>query len=377
MKQPWVVAALWLGMAGLALPAAAGTPRTEPEAENMLLLQTASGGWSKQYQGKAVDYRHVFSAAERAALQAPGRVDDANIDNKATTREIRHLLQAWLDTGNVSYREAARRGVDYLLAAQYRNGGWPQYYPDSSLYRHQITFNDDAMTRVLDLLQDIVEGDPAVAGLTDEQVRKACAALHRGLGNVLATQLRIDGKLAIWAAQYDEVTLQPAKARAYELPALAVSESVGILRLLMRQPEPSPATVQAIEAGLQWLQAHALPDLALHKVAAPEQPSGSDVLVVPAPGQRLWARFHDLQQAQPMFVDRQGRQVAEFADIPNERRVGYAWYGVWPERLLVREWPRWARQHGRPPPTPTAGSAGGPVPAQGNTQSIVLERAGR
>ncbi|AMJ58269.1 pectate lyase [Stenotrophomonas sp. KCTC 12332] len=353
MRHLWLPTALLLGAGWLCPAAHAAAPRTEPEAENMLLLQTASGGWSKQYQGKAVDYQHVFSAGERAALQAPDRLDDANIDNKATTREIRHLLQAWQHTGNGAYLKAAQRGVDYLLAAQYANGGWPQYYPDRSLYRHQITFNDDAMTRVLDLLQDIAEGAPTVAGLPADYRGKANAALQRGLGNVLATQIRMNGRLSIWAAQYDEVSLQPAKARSYELPSLAVSESVGVLRLLMRQPEPGPQTVTAIEAGLQWLQANALPDLAMRKVEAADQPSGKDVLIEPLAGARLWARFYDLQQGRPMFVNREGERVARFADIPNERRVGYAWYGVWPEQLLVREWPKWAQRHGRKMPERT------------------------
>ena len=133
MRRLWLSTALLISV-GWSFPAAhAAVPRTEAEAENMLLLQTASGGWSKQYQGKAVDYLRVFSADERAALQAPDRLDDANIDNKSTTREIRHLLQAWKDTGNAAYLSAAQRGVDYLLAAQYANGGWPQYYPERSL----------------------------------------------------------------------------------------------------------------------------------------------------------------------------------------------------------------------------------------------------
>ena len=34
-----------------------------------------------------------------------------------------------------------------------------------------------------------------------------------GLDNLLALQIRIDGQPTIWAAQYDETTLRPAKAR--------------------------------------------------------------------------------------------------------------------------------------------------------------------
>ena len=326
-------------------PAMAAPPSVDAVAENMLLLQTASGGWSKHYRGKAVDYRHVFDAAERAALRAADRVDDATIDNKATTHEIAYLAQAHARTGNPAYLHAARRGVDYLLAAQYANGGWPQYYPDRALYRHQVTFNDDAMIRVLALLQDIAESRGALAMLTPEYGERARQAVQRGIDCVLATQVRIDGRATIWAAQYDETSLQPAKARAYELPSLAVSESVGVLRLLMRQPQPSPQVLAAVESGAHWLDAQRLRDLAIEKVDAPNEEGGHDVRIVAVPGASLWARFYGLDDEQPLYSDRNGERLARFSDVSNERRVGYAWHGTWPEKLLRQELPRWRHAH--------------------------------
>ena len=323
--------------------ATAGTPdiaKTDPVAENMLLLQTASGGWSKHYRGKKVDYTQAFDATERAALRAPERPDDATIDNKATTSEIAYLLQAHAGTGNPAYLAAAGRGVDYLLKAQYPNGGWPQFYPDRSLYRHHVTYNDDAMVRVIALLQAIADGDDDVRALTPTHGARARAAALRGIDCILATQVVIDGRPTLWAAQYDEATMKPAKARAYELPSLAVAESVGVVRLLMRQPAPDARIMSAVEAAAAWLQAHRLPDLALEHVAAPTEETGKDVRVVARPGASLWARFHDLEQQQPLFVDRDSQPVA-FAQLPNERRVGYAWYGTWPESLLAKELPRW------------------------------------
>ncbi|WP_266104093.1 pectate lyase [Xanthomonas cassavae] len=77
-------------------------------ADNMLLLQTASGGWSKQYKGVAVDYTRTFTAAEIAELQQPGRKDDATIDNKATTYEITYLATAFKNEKNAKYIAAAR-----------------------------------------------------------------------------------------------------------------------------------------------------------------------------------------------------------------------------------------------------------------------------
>ncbi|WP_028919355.1 pectate lyase [Pseudoxanthomonas suwonensis] len=328
----------------LLLPASAMAGDThaalDPVAENMLLLQTPSGGWSKHYSGKKVDYDRHYDEAERAALRASGRPDDATIDNHATTSEIAYLAEAHARTGNPLYLDAARRGVEYLLRAQYANGGWPQFFPDRSGYRARITLNDDAMVHAIALLQDIAERRGGLATLAPEFGARAADAVARGIDCLLALQVRIDGQPTIWAAQYDEASLEPAQARSYELPSLAVAESVGVVRLLMRQPNPDPRVVAAIEAAARWFEAHRLPGLALRHVEAPHEETGRDVLVVPSPGASLWARFHDLRTQQPLFANRDGRRV-DFADLPNERRTGYAWYGTWPGPLLAEELPRW------------------------------------
>lgn len=339
------------GLAGLlalllclcAGPNLADTTGSDPIADNMLLLQTASGGWSKHYREQKVDYTHVFDAAERAALRAPGRHDDATIDNKATTSEIAYLAQAHARTGNPAYLAAASRGLDYLLAAQYANGGWPQYYPDRSLYRHQITLNDDAMVRVIELLQAVAAGRDGLAALTPSHGARAAAAARRGLDCLLRLQVVLDGQPTIWAAQYDEVSLQPAKARAYELPSLAVSESVHVMRLLMHQPQPDVRLVQAVDAAARWLQAHRLPDLVFERYRGAD---GNDARLLHKPGAVLWARFYDLQRQQPLVVNRDSQPVS-LEQLPQERRGGYAWYGTWPEQLLAKDLPHWrARQAG-------------------------------
>lgn len=204
------------------------------------------------------------------------------------------------------------------------------------------------MVRAISLLQDIAEGRDDMAVLTPRYGARAVTAAQRGIDSLLAMQVRIDGEPTIWAAQYDEATLRPAKARAYELPSLAVAESVGVLRLLMRQPQPDARTVAAIESAAHWLQAHRLHDLALERVQAPAEDTGKDVLVVARPGASLWARFYDLEQQHPLFVDRDSQPVA-FAQLPNERRTGYSWYGTWPEKLLSQELPRWRKVHALAP----------------------------
>ncbi|QDH71648.1 pectate lyase [Lysobacter alkalisoli] len=313
----------------------------DPVAENMLLMQTASGGWPKHHRGRNVDYERRYDASEVAELRDPARHDDATLDNDATTTEIRYLIGVWHRTGQTRYLDAAGRGVEYLLAAQYANGGWPQFHPDRSGYRRHITFNDDAMVQAIALLQDVAEGRGDFAVLQGRYGVRALEAVQRGIDCILATQVVLDGVPTIWAQQYHADTLQPAHARAYELPSLSTSESVGILRLLMRQPDPSPRIRQAIVTATQWLQAHRLPDLALRRIDDPAQETGRDVIVVKQPGASLWARYYDLETQQPLFADRDGLPRTTLAEVSNERRTGYAWYGTWPEPLLRKALPRW------------------------------------
>lgn len=328
-----------------ALAASAGVAAAERDAvaERMLQVQTASGGWPKHLAGKAVDYARPFNPAESEALAQADRPDDATIDNDATTREIVHLAKAWQRTGDLRYRDAALRGVDYLLGAQYANGGWPQFHPDRSIYRGQVTFNDDAMTQVVDLLQDIAEGTGDVQALALLRGEAARAAVDRAIALILDLQVRIDGVATIWAAQYDETTLVPATARSYELPSLASAESVNIVRLLMRQPDPSPAIVEAIERACEWFAAHALANAAIER----DDVSGGrprEVRLVERPGATLWARFYDLERQRPLLADRSGDIVASLAEMSHERRTGYAWYGTWPARLLEKDLPAWRQR---------------------------------
>ena len=42
---------------------------------------------------------------------------------------MRYLARVYNGTGYERFKESFLRGIDYLLEAQYDNGGWPQYYP--------------------------------------------------------------------------------------------------------------------------------------------------------------------------------------------------------------------------------------------------------
>lgn len=316
-------------------------------AERMLVYQRNYGGWPKAILEKKVDYNIPLTAQERMSIIQDAGHDDATIDNKATSREIIYLAHAYAVTKNEAYLHAVRKGLDYILKAQYDNGGWPQYYPNKKIYRAQVTYNDDAMINVLNILQDVAESKEDYAVLYSDYGKKAQIAVDKGISCILKTQVSIGGKPTIWAAQYDEKTLLPAKARAFELPSLSSSESAGIVRFLMRQQHPSDQVISAIRYAIQWFDEAKIAGYKTERIDDPKQPKGKDVVVVADPASVIWARFYDLETMKPLFVGRDSIPKKTLAEIDNERRTGYAWYGVWGAKL-PNEYAKWKKKHNIP-----------------------------
>ncbi len=330
-------------------PVKAAAAATEPIAENMLLYQRANGGWPKHFQGnKNVDYKRQLTDDEKRELQAGYEAGiDATIDNEATTKEIKYLVKQYKETGNVRYIRAAEKGVDYLVMAQYANGGWPQYFPDFSLYRSQVTYNDNAMINVLNLFMDIVTHSNDMEDIDTVYQRRCSLAIQRGIDCILRTQLKQNGKLTAWCQQYDAKTLQPAKARMFELPSLSGMESVGIVRFLMRIENPSKEIIAAVNGAVEWFNKVKIVGYKFVDIVAPNEKSGRDRVFVPDDkGGVIWARFYDLDTNEPFFTGRDSERKKTIAEIENERRIGYAWYGVWPAKLLEKEYPAWKAKWG-------------------------------
>src|SRR5690606_27709065 len=105
---------------------------------------------------------------------------------------------------------AVRQGIEYLFAAQYDNGGWPQYYPLRRGYYSHITYNDDAMVRVLEVVRAVARGEPPFEWVEPLVREQAMQSESRGIDCILRTQIRVAGRLTAWCAQHDAETLAPA-----------------------------------------------------------------------------------------------------------------------------------------------------------------------
>jgi PelA/Pel-15E family pectate lyase len=310
-------------------------------ADNLLLYQRDVGGWDKN-----IDMALALGPKDRAALvqEKSDLAAHSTIDNDATYTQMRYLAKVYTATKEARFAASFRRGFEYLLKAQYSNGGWPQFYPLRNGYWSHITYNDDAMTGVMETLRAVAARRPEYAFLTDDERARAKAAIEKGVECILKTQVTQEGKLTVWCAQHDEVTLAPAKARAYELPSLSGSESVGVVQFLMGIEHPSPEVVKAVESAVAWFRASKLTGIRVEQKAAPGTPKGYDnTVVADASAPPLWARFYELGTNRPIFCGRDSVVKYTMAEIEYERRNGYRWYVDRPAKLLDVDYPGWRK----------------------------------
>lgn len=315
------------------------TDAAQSLADSVLAYQSAEGGFPKNTD--------LSVKPDPALLQSNEHGARANsFDNHATTTPIEFLAMVYRASGKEEYRKAVDLGIDYILQAQYANGGWPQFYPIRQGYYSHITFNDDAMTRVVEFLERVGAGDGPFGFIEPHRRELATQAAERGIDLILKLQIVQDGKPTVWAAQYDENTLEPAWARRYEPPSLSGSESVGIVELLMGIDDPSPEVVAAVEGAVTWFKAHSISGYRLEKFT--DANGGKDARLVPdADAPLLWARFYELETNRPLFLGRDSVFRYRLEDIEQERRGGYNYYGYWANDLIEKRYPRWKAAIGR------------------------------
>jgi PelA/Pel-15E family pectate lyase len=309
--------------------------------DNLLHYQRDIGGWTKN-----VDMAKVLTEHERNKLLAEKEDSTGvTIDNGATHSQMRFLAKVYTATRQDRFKVSFLKGIDYLLEAQYSNGGWPQYYPIRKGYYQHITYNDDAMIGVMKLLSDIVNQNPNFTFVKGNYHNRVKQAYEKGLEVILKCQVRVRRELTAWCAQHDEVTLEPVQARSYELASLSGSESVNILRFLMGIDNPDPQVKMAILAGCKWFENSKITGQRLVRKMDPKYEKGYDQVLEPDPeAPPLWARFYDIQTSRPIFPTRDGVAHKKFSNLTYERRNGYRYLGHFAEELLTEDFPEWKKK---------------------------------
>lgn len=310
-------------------------------AENVLLYQRDIGGCPKNIQ-----MQEPLSEKEKVDLLAlKSSSKGCTIDNGATILEMLFLSKMYKQNPNEKYKTAFLKGLDYLLMAQYDNGGWPQFYPLEKKYSSHITYNDDAMVNVMLILKEIKDmtGHFSIQP-SEEIVAKTSKAFDKGIDCILKTQYRQRGVLTSWCAQHDEFTLLPADARSFELASLSGYESAKIVLLLMEVKNPSNEIITAVNSAVNWFEKTKITNLKEERIYDEKGKMIDKKMVLAQNSEPIWARFMELENNKPFFCDRDGIKKDSISQIGIERRVGYAWYVNAPQKVLDK-FEKWSKQN--------------------------------
>ncbi len=320
---------------------------------NILLFQRENGGWPKDY-----DMAAILTEEQKASVRATYSAPDTSFDNGNIHSQVTYLARAYSQCAVPTWREACERGFDFLLAAQYPNGGFPQRHPHPKGFHAHITFNDFVMIGILETLEAAAGDEPHFAWLDPARREAAREAVRRGVECILRCQICVEGRLTGWCQQHDEVTYEPRPARTFELASLCPQDTTAILGFLMHRESPEPGIVQAVDAAIAWLDKVRLAGLRIEKVPAPKvdfagYTSDHDKVVIHDPhAPPLWARHYEIGTDRPVFAGRDGVRKYAFAEIERERRTGTPWFGTWPAKLLEKQYPKWRKKF--PPALPTS-----------------------
>lgn len=313
-------------------------------ADNILLFQRNNGGWPKNY-----DMQAILTPEQADSVTQTKNILHTTFDNSTTYTHIEYLAKVYALTHIEKYKAGCLKGIEFTLSAQYPNGGWPQYFPLENKYSRRITFNDGAYVGIMKMLKRISENAPDFAFVENDMRKEVKQAYEKGLECILNMQIVDNGRLTVWCQQHDEVTLQPAWARAFEPPAICNGESALVVLLLMSIEKPDRKIIESVQNAVKWFNDSKIFNTRVETVEAPSEKSkwrtfSSDrVVVADSTAPPIWTRYYEPGTGKPMFCDRNGKYLYSLAEVSRERRVGYAWYTDAPQEVLD-SYPEWQKK---------------------------------
>jgi PelA/Pel-15E family pectate lyase len=326
------------------------SPEAHRIADIILSFQTPAGGWSKNLDmsRNARTPGENFAPDNRSKFLSPGDFDTpldpgwnyvGTIDNDATTTQIIFLakvISAVSVENGKPYRASFQRGIKYLFAAQFPDGGWPQVWPLEGGYHDAITYNDDAMIHVAELMRSVADGNGEFSFVARDMRSRAAASFARAILCILATQIVSNGILTVWSQQDDPLTMKPVSGRNFEPSAECSSESAEVLLFLMNDlHNPTAAEERSIRSAAAWFKRTAIYGQTWHRTEGLVPTSGAGP---------IWSRFYQTGTELPVFGDRDKSIHDKVNELSKERQNGYKWYGSDPQSALAR-FEKWSQEH--------------------------------
>ena len=157
---------------------------------------------------------------------------NATFDDAGTAEASQLLLRVYLEKRERKYRAPLDKAIQFVLDAQYPNGGWPQRFPfvegggvhGHADYTPYITFNDDVAGENIEFLLYAHQA----LGSND---RRLVDAIERGMDIYVKTQQPMPQPA--WGLQHFPDTLKPAPARTIEPQAFATHTTATNIRSMI------------------------------------------------------------------------------------------------------------------------------------------------
>jgi PelA/Pel-15E family pectate lyase len=182
---------------------------------------------------------------------------NCSFDDDATSGPTEFLLELYMATLDPKYRTPLIKALDFMVEAQYPNGGWPQRYPLMHDYPHDghedytsfYTFNDGIIVNNIHLLLKAYE---------KLGIEKYGESAVRGMDFVIISQL--PPPQAGWGQQYD-MRMRSAAARTYEPASVMPQYTEWNVRELMKfyTITGDRRYLRGIPAAIEWLGKSYLP----------------------------------------------------------------------------------------------------------------------
>lgn len=311
-------------------------------ADNLLLMQRNSGGWPANRN----PFRKL-SDDERLQFLKDQNAQDGSFANHTMFPQIFYLSHVYLQTGDVRYRNAARKGLRLVLAAQLYNGGWTlNARPATAIAVDQAVVDTAVTLDALRFLRKVAAGLMPYGYIPFDVRREAAEAVRKGDALLLRLQQAHNSRASIWAGAYSLETSRPVAARGQPLPTLDVAVSTDIVRYLMQIQRPPAEVIRAVEGAVDWFERNSMQRWysRLPQVAYGGPWPHSESLPSTEP---LWASHYQIDTSTPV--------VAGASLAAQDTGVVYGpGVGAWAETLLSEAYPAWREANIRPAGAPAS-----------------------
>ena len=312
-------------------------------ANNLLLMQRNSGGWPAN-----INPFRKLSGDQRLQFLKDQNARDASFANANIFPQIFYLSHVYLQTGDVRYRDSAKKAFRLVMATQLYNGGWPQQA--QVIEGDEATINTRATINALRFLRRVAAGEMPYGYVPFDVRRQAADSVRKGDQLLLRLQQAHDSRASIWASAYDLKTSQPAAVNNQAVVALDPEVSVAITRYFMQIERPPAEVIRAVKGAVDWFSRNTLQQAQLRTAA--KRPTWAPKYSRAAlPRQPVWAEYYTVDTSRPLVDGASGRPVDPY--VASSLVANKKWYGSWARGLLQTDYPNWQKKAIPPEGSPT------------------------